>query len=91
MYVHLLIVHHLFAQNFVGLSVLDGYIACGSETNEVQLFNIQFQHEVYFDGEFWSVSVISLHMSLYLGNSKYIRVKSWRTKDFIKDILFLSE
>lgn len=22
-------------QNFVGLSVLDGYIACGSETNEV--------------------------------------------------------
>jgi hypothetical protein len=22
-------------QNFVGLSVLDGYIACGSESNEV--------------------------------------------------------
>ena len=22
------------AQNFVGLSVMDGYIACGSETNE---------------------------------------------------------
>ena len=25
----------LLDQNFVGLSVLDGYIACGSETNEV--------------------------------------------------------
>lgn len=26
---------HLLPQNFVGLSVADGYIACGSETNEV--------------------------------------------------------
>ena len=24
-------------QNFVGLSVMDGYIACGSETNEVSV------------------------------------------------------
>jgi hypothetical protein len=27
-------------QNFVGLSALDGYIACGSETNEVKPFNL---------------------------------------------------
>lgn len=27
----------LLLQNFVGLSVSDGYIACGSETNEVIL------------------------------------------------------
>lgn len=26
---------HLLLQNFVGLSAADGYIACGSETNEV--------------------------------------------------------
>ena len=26
-----------FTQNFVGLSVMDGYIACGSETNEVSI------------------------------------------------------
>lgn len=35
---NLFIFHHyhlLLLQNFVGLSVLDGYIACGSESNEV--------------------------------------------------------
>lgn len=29
-------------QNFVGLSVLDGYIACGSESNEVYFLVLQF-------------------------------------------------
>ena len=32
-----LVLHLVLLQNFVGLSVADGYIACGSETNEVLL------------------------------------------------------
>ena len=32
----------LLAQNFVGLSVLDGYIVCGSETNEVKYLISKF-------------------------------------------------
>ncbi|KAG6735741.1 hypothetical protein POTOM_061597 [Populus tomentosa] len=31
---------HTNEKNFVGLSALDGYIACGSETNEVKPFNL---------------------------------------------------
>lgn len=38
----------LLAQNFVGLSVSDGYIACGSETNEVNLFNYNFKMTLYY-------------------------------------------
>lgn len=32
----------LLLQNFVGLSVSDGYIATGSETNEVCIFHMLF-------------------------------------------------
>ncbi|KAJ8451161.1 hypothetical protein Cgig2_026970 [Carnegiea gigantea] len=35
---NLLVLHLLLLQNFVGLSVADGYIACGSETNEVYTY-----------------------------------------------------
>lgn len=33
-------INNFIFQNFVGLSVSDGYIACGSETNEVLFFNL---------------------------------------------------
>jgi hypothetical protein len=35
----------LFDQNFVGLSISDGYIATGSETNEVCILSL---HQLFF-------------------------------------------
>lgn len=38
----------LLLQNFVGLSVSDGYIATGSETNEVCIFHMLFVSFFFF-------------------------------------------
>lgn len=56
-------------QNFVGLSVLDGYIACGSETNEVYLshhYNKKYQPLEYLilDSHGYMSIALSLFMKL---------------------------
>lgn len=50
----------LLHQNFVGLTVLDGYIACGSETNEVNMFNHKKQ-VLKSMAQFWIFSVLFVY------------------------------
>ncbi|GMI66789.1 SUPPRESSOR OF PHYA-105 1 [Hibiscus trionum] len=69
---------HKNEKNFVGLSVLDGYIACGSETNEVYCYYRSLSMPIT-SYKFGSVDPISGHQSTD-ENGLFVSSVCWRQK-----------
>lgn len=72
---------HTNKKNFVGLSVLDGYIACGSETNEVYVYHRSLPIPI-ISHKFGSIDPISGN-EIYDGNGQFVSSVCWRTKSNI--------
>ncbi|XP_022757507.1 protein SUPPRESSOR OF PHYA-105 1-like [Durio zibethinus] len=69
---------HKNEKNFVGLSVLDGYIACGSETNEVYCYHRSLPMPIT-SYKFESVDPISGHQ-ITDENGQFVSSVCWRQK-----------
>ncbi|XP_044493723.1 protein SUPPRESSOR OF PHYA-105 1-like [Mangifera indica] len=69
---------HTNEKNFVGLSVLDGYIACGSETNEVYSYYRSLPMPIT-SHKFGSIDPISGHESGD-DNGQFVSSVCWRQK-----------
>uniref|UniRef100_A0A5B6Z9B8 Uncharacterized protein n=1 Tax=Davidia involucrata TaxID=16924 RepID=A0A5B6Z9B8_DAVIN len=69
---------HTNEKNFVGLSVADGYIACGSETNEVYAFYRSLPMPIT-SHKFGSVDLIS-GKETDDGNGQFVSSVCWRQK-----------
>ncbi|KAL3517259.1 hypothetical protein ACH5RR_024161 [Cinchona calisaya] len=69
---------HTNEKNFVGLSVLDGYIACGSETNEVFAYYRSLPMPIT-SHKFGSVDPISGH-KIDGSNGQFVSSVCWRRK-----------
>uniref|UniRef100_A0A7N0UYW1 Uncharacterized protein n=1 Tax=Kalanchoe fedtschenkoi TaxID=63787 RepID=A0A7N0UYW1_KALFE len=69
---------HTNQKNFVGLSVLDGYIACGSETNEVFAYHKSLPMAIT-SYKFSSVDPISGHKKSD-DHSQFVSSVCWRRK-----------
>ncbi|KAK8688228.1 hypothetical protein V6N13_087001 [Hibiscus sabdariffa] len=69
---------HKNEKNFVGLSVLDGYIACGSETNEVYCYYRSLPMPIT-SYKFGSVDPISGHQNTD-ENGQFVSSVCWRQK-----------
>ncbi|KAK8711335.1 hypothetical protein V6N13_146619 [Hibiscus sabdariffa] len=72
---------HKNEKNFVGLSVLDGYIACGSETNEVYCYYRSLPMPIT-SFKFGSVDPISGHQNTD-ENGQFVSSVCWRQKSNI--------
>lgn len=72
---------HTNEKNFVGLSVLDGYIACGSETNEVYVYHRSLPMPIT-SHKFGSIDPISGN-EICDGNGQFVSSVCWRTKSNI--------
>ncbi|XVF33205.1 hypothetical protein REPUB_Repub17cG0148400 [Reevesia pubescens] len=69
---------HKNEKNFVGLSVLDGYIACGSETNEVYCYYKSLPMAIT-SHKFGSVDPISGHQ-ITAESGQFVSSVCWRQK-----------
>ncbi|KAK6141049.1 hypothetical protein DH2020_025209 [Rehmannia glutinosa] len=69
---------HTNEKNFVGLGVLDGYIACGSETNEVYSYYRSLPMPIT-SHKFGSIDPISGHETTD-GNRHFVSSVCWRRK-----------
>ncbi|KAK6142727.1 hypothetical protein DH2020_023075 [Rehmannia glutinosa] len=69
---------HTNEKNFVGLGVLDGYIACGSETNEVYAYYRSLPMPIT-SHKFGSIDPISGHETTD-GNRHFVSSVCWRRK-----------
>ncbi|KAL2490286.1 Protein SUPPRESSOR OF PHYTOCHROME-A1 [Abeliophyllum distichum] len=69
---------HTNEKNFVGLSVLDGYIACGSETNEVYAYYRSLPMPIT-SHTFGSIDPISGH-EINDSNGQFVSSVCWRRK-----------
>nr|CAN60249.1 hypothetical protein VITISV_039399 [Vitis vinifera] len=67
---------HTNEKNFVGLSVLDGYIACGSETNEVYTYHRSLPMPVT-SHKFGSIDPITEH-EIVDDNGQFVSSVCWR-------------
>ncbi|KAK4266951.1 hypothetical protein QN277_023808 [Acacia crassicarpa] len=70
---------HTNKKNFVGLSVFDGYIACGSETNEVYCYHRSLPVPIT-SYKFGSIDPISGQEYNDDGNGQFISSVCWRKK-----------
>ncbi|KAK7275327.1 hypothetical protein RIF29_16440 [Crotalaria pallida] len=70
---------HNNEKNFVGLSVLDGYIACGSETNEVYCYHKSLPVPIT-SHKFESTDPISGHSNSDDNNGQFVSSVCWRKK-----------
>ncbi|CAL0307959.1 unnamed protein product [Lupinus luteus] len=70
---------HSNEKNFVGLSVLDGYIACGSETNEVYCYHKSLPVPIT-SHKFESINPISGHSNSDDNNGQFVSSVCWRKK-----------
>ncbi|PWA71894.1 coatomer beta' subunit (COPB2) [Artemisia annua] len=62
-------------KNFVGLSVLEGHIACGSESNEVYAYHKSFPMPIT-SCKFGSTDSDETHD----GNTQFVSIVCWREK-----------
>uniref|UniRef100_A0A5B7C268 Protein kinase domain-containing protein n=1 Tax=Davidia involucrata TaxID=16924 RepID=A0A5B7C268_DAVIN len=69
---------HTNEKNFVGLSVFDGYIACGSETNEVYTYYRSLPMPIT-SHKFGSIDPISGHKNVD-DNGQFVSSVCWRGK-----------
>ncbi|KAG0490577.1 hypothetical protein HPP92_007440 [Vanilla planifolia] len=69
---------HTNEKNFVGLSACDGYIACGSETNEVYAYYKAFPMSIT-SHKFGSIDPIT-GQETGDNNGQFVSSVSWRTK-----------
>ncbi|KAL9268235.1 SPA1-RELATED 2-like protein [Drosera capensis] len=69
---------HTNEKNFVGLSVADGYIACGSETNEVYTYHKSFPMPIT-SHKFGSIDPIS-GKEIEDDNGQFVSSVCWRGK-----------
>ncbi|PON71278.1 Phosphorylase kinase, gamma catalytic subunit [Parasponia andersonii] len=69
---------HTNEKNFVGLSVLDGYIACGSETNEVYSYHRSLPMPIT-SHKFGSTDPVS-GRQISDDNGQFVSSVSWRRK-----------
>ncbi|KAL5062386.1 hypothetical protein RYX36_024123 [Vicia faba] len=70
---------HSNEKNFVGLSVLDGYIACGSESNEVYCYHKSLPVPIA-SHKFQSIDPISGHSNSCDNNGQFVSSVCWRKK-----------
>lgn len=70
---------HSNGKNFVGLSVLDGYIACGSESNEVYCYHKSLPVPMA-SHKFESIDPISGHSNSSDNNGQFVSSVCWRKK-----------
>ncbi|KAE9615372.1 putative transcription factor WD40-like family [Lupinus albus] len=70
---------HSNEKNFVGLSVLDEYIACGSETNEVYCYHKSLPVPIT-SHKFESINPISGHSNSDDNNGQFVSSVCWRKK-----------
>ncbi|KAH1204672.1 Protein SUPPRESSOR OF PHYA-105 1 [Glycine soja] len=70
---------HSNEKNFVGLSVLDGYIACGSESNEVYCYHKSLPVPIATH-KFESIDHISGHLNSGDNNGQFVSSVCWRKK-----------
>ncbi|KAH1085622.1 hypothetical protein AAZX31_07G056400 [Glycine max] len=70
---------HSNEKNFVGLSVLDGYIAWGSESNEVYCYHKSLPVPIATH-KFESVDPISGHLNSGDNNGQFVSSVCWRKK-----------
>ncbi|XP_061349833.1 protein SUPPRESSOR OF PHYA-105 1-like [Gastrolobium bilobum] len=70
---------HRNEKNFVGLSVLDGYIACGSESNEVYCYHKSLPVPIA-SHKFESIDPISGHSNSGDNNGQFVSSVCWRKK-----------
>lgn len=70
---------HSNEKNFVGLSVLDGYIACGSESNEVYCYHKSLPVPIATH-KFESIDPISGHQNGGDNNGQFVSSVCWRKK-----------
>ncbi|XP_020575573.1 protein SUPPRESSOR OF PHYA-105 1-like [Phalaenopsis equestris] len=69
---------HTNEKNFVGLTVLDGYIACGSETNEVYAYHKALPMPITMH-KFGSIDPITGQETVD-DNAQFVSSVCWRTK-----------
>ncbi|KAJ1429526.1 WD40/YVTN repeat-like-containing domain superfamily [Sesbania bispinosa] len=70
---------HINEKNFVGLSVLDGFIACGSESNEVYCYYKSLPVPMA-SHKFESIDPISGHSNSGDNNGQFVSSVCWRKK-----------
>ncbi|XP_028794767.1 protein SUPPRESSOR OF PHYA-105 1 [Neltuma alba] len=70
---------HTNEKNFVGLSVVDGYVACGSETNEVYCYHRSLPVPIT-SYKFGSIDPISGQENIDDGNGQFVSSVCWRKK-----------
>ncbi|XP_022641740.1 protein SUPPRESSOR OF PHYA-105 1 isoform X2 [Vigna radiata var. radiata] len=70
---------HSNEKNFVGLSVLDGYIACGSESNEVYCYHKSLPVPIA-SHKFESIDPISGHVNSGDNSGQFVSSVCWRNK-----------
>ncbi|MED6217380.1 ornithine decarboxylase antizyme with +1 programmed ribosomal shift Spa1 [Stylosanthes scabra] len=70
---------HSNEKNFVGLSVTDGYIACGSETNEVYCYHKSLPLPIT-SHKFESIDPVSGHSTSDDNNGQFVSSVCWRKK-----------
>ncbi|CAK8560720.1 unnamed protein product [Lathyrus sativus] len=70
---------HSNEKNFVGLSVLDGYVACGSESNEVYCYHKSLPVPIA-SHKFESIDPISGHSNSCDNNGQFVSSVCWRKK-----------
>ncbi|XP_047172159.1 protein SUPPRESSOR OF PHYA-105 1-like [Vigna umbellata] len=70
---------HSNEKNFVGLSVLDGYIACGSESNEVYCYHKSLPVPIA-SHKFESIDPISGHLNSGDNSGQFVSSVCWRNK-----------
>ncbi|KAK7349447.1 hypothetical protein VNO77_06821 [Canavalia gladiata] len=70
---------HSNEKNFVGLSVLDGYIACGSESNEVYCYHKSLPVPIA-TRKFESIDPISGHPNSGDNTGQFVSSVCWRKK-----------
>ncbi|KAK7389844.1 hypothetical protein VNO78_25139 [Psophocarpus tetragonolobus] len=70
---------HSNEKNFVGLSVLDGYIACGSESNEVYCYHKSLPVPIATH-KFESIDPISGQLNSGDNNGQFVSSVCWRKK-----------
>ncbi|XP_015947959.1 protein SUPPRESSOR OF PHYA-105 1 [Arachis duranensis] len=70
---------HSNEKNFVGLSVSDGYIACGSETNEVYCYHKSLPLPIT-SHKFESIDPVSGHSTSDDNNGQFVSSVCWKKK-----------
>ncbi|XP_054785047.1 protein SUPPRESSOR OF PHYA-105 1 [Prosopis cineraria] len=73
---------HTNEKNFVGLSAFDGYIACGSETNEVYCYHRSLPVPIT-SYKFGSIDPISGQENNDDGNGQFVSSVCWRKKSSV--------